>query len=381
MENLFNQTDIDNFILFNIPFLAILIYFISNKLFVTIIKISVRKNIVLPFQNRSSHSGWCTNLGGVVFYCLLILFLSIVGAISTNGFDFILFRSFFASITILFFIGLKDDLILISNKYKILGQLIAFGIVIFFANVRLTSLDGIMGVEALSYFESVILTFLAFFFIVNAFNLSDGIDGLAASIGLVANLFFGFYFYFHHQLGQSVIAFSLVGILFSFLGFNFSNRFKIIMGDSGSLLLGFVLAFHFITFLSFDTPFEIENTTDNGFLLLFALFSYPTIDTIRVFIIRVSNGRSPFSADRNHLHHAIINKGFNHRQATMRILFITIVMLLLTYLISDFNINLSLIVLVTAAYLMYSRLALMQFPEIVVLQSVKKSLHQFLKQN
>lgn len=352
----------DQLVLKYIPFIAVLFYFLSVKLFVIIIKVSKKRNIVLETVDRSSHKGWCTNLGGVAIFSILIFSLSFFGALTEIGFDFRLFRSFFAAITVLFFIGLKDDLISIANTNKILGQIMAFSIVIFLTDARFFSLEGIFGIQQLSYFQSILLSYFAYFFIVNAFNLVDGIDGLAGSISIFTNLFFGCYFYFNNQLGQSVIAITLLGILFAFLKFNFSNRYKVIMGDSGSLVLGFVLAFQFFNFLIFNANTPNNFFIDKSFLYLFVLFSYPIVDTTRIFFIRLKQGRSPFSADKNHLHHALLAKGLSHGQATACIVVVTFVLLALAYAVRRLNINLGLPILIVMAYVLYTRVSLYRFP-------------------
>ena len=359
----FSKFFVDDQLLFlNIPLIAVLFYFLASKLFVIIIKISVKRNIVLESVDRSSHKGWCTNLGGIVIFSTLIFSTSFFGALTQGGFDFRLFRSFFAAVTVLFFIGLKDDLISIANSNKILGQLFAFSIVIFLTDSRFFSLEGIFGIYQLTYFQSIVLTYFAYFFIVNAYNLADGIDGLAGSISLLANLFFGTFFYLHNQLGQSVIAFTLVGILLAFLKFNFSNRFKVIMGDSGSLVLGFILAFQFFNLLTFNTAILQDSIIDNSFLYLFVLFSYPIVDTTRVFFIRMKQGKSPFSADKNHLHHALIAKGLSHRQATTTIVAVTLLLLGVAYAVSGLNINWGLAIVIVMAYGVYTRVSLYRFP-------------------
>jgi UDP-N-acetylmuramyl pentapeptide phosphotransferase/UDP-N-acetylglucosamine-1-phosphate transferase len=230
----------------------------------------------------------------------------------------------------------------------------AFSIVIFLTDARFLSLEGIFGIHQLSYFQSIVLSYFAYFFIVNAFNLVDGIDGLAGSISILANLFFGCFFYFNNQLGQSVIALTLLGILFAFLKFNFSNRYKVIMGDSGSLVLGFVLAFQFFNFLSSNSTLLYTNTIDKSFLYLFVLFSYPIVDTTRVFFIRIKQGRSPFSADKNHLHHALL--------ATKTIVLVILMLLALAYAVSGLNINLGLFIVIVTAYVFYTRVSLYRFP-------------------
>lgn len=362
MNTLLDFRDIDTIIVSCVPFIAILIYFLANKLFAIIIKVSVFKNILVEFENRSSHVGWCTNLGGIIIYFVLVLSLCFLGILFLEDNDIRSIISFLAAITILFFIGLKDDLISISYGNKLIGQCIAFSVVILLSDIRLQTLDGIFGIEQLHIFHSLTLSYFAFFFIINAYNLSDGIDGLAGTIALLANLFFGFYFYFHQELIQSVIAFTLVGVLFAFLKFNFSERFKVIMGDSGSMVLGFVLGCQFINFLSFNASLLPDIAVDNSFLYLFVLFSYPIVDTTRIFFIRIKQGRSPFSADKNHLHHALIAKGLTHRQATQSIVIVTLVLLTIAYAVRLLDINLGLAIVIVMAYLLYIRVSFYRFP-------------------
>lgn len=351
-----------------VPVLIFLLYFLSYKLFAIVVKISVKKNIIVSFINRSAHTGWCTNLGGVIIYFGLIFSTSCYGSYFLLEFDPSFIRPLTAAVTVLFFVGLKDDLISISNRNKIFGQLIGFTIMIFVSGLRLESLDGILGMHQLPIVASYLITYFAFFFILNSYNLSDGIDGLAGSIALLANLFFALYFYVHYELCQSVIAFTLVGILLAFLKFNFADRYKVIMGDSGSMVLGFVLCCQFLYFQSFNSALPHDSAIDNSFLYLFVLFSYPIVDTTRIFFIRIKQGRSPFSADKNHLHHALLDKGFSHLQATQTILIVTLVLLALAYAVSGLSINLGLPSLIVTAYVFYTRVSLYKFPAVFFLK-------------
>lgn len=351
-----------------VPMLIFLLYFLSYKLFTIIVKISVKKNITVSFINRSAHTGWCTNLGGVIIYFGLVFSTSCYGSYFLLEFDPSFIRPLTAAVTVLFFVGLKDDLISISNRNKILGQLIAFTIMIFVSQLRLDSLGGILGLHQLPIVVSYLITYFAFFFILNAYNLSDGIDGLAGSIALLANLFFAMYFYVHHELCQSVIAFTLIGILLAFLKFNFADRYKIIMGDSGSMVLGFVLCCQFLYFQSFNSALPYVSAIDNSFLYLFVLFSYPIVDTTRIFFIRIKQGRSPFSADKNHLHHTLLAKGLSHGQATACIVVVTVVLLALAYAVRGLSINLGLPILIVMAYVFYTRVSLYKFPAIFFLK-------------
>ncbi|WP_214228860.1 MraY family glycosyltransferase [Pedobacter sp. B4-66] len=220
---------------------------------------------------------------------------------------------------VLFMIGLKDDIIGLGPGIKFVAQFVSACIVSMIANIRIVDLHGIFGIYDMPYYPSVILTVFFIVGIVNAFNLIDGIDGLAGSIGLILCVVFGVLFYKSGDLGWAYLATSLAGALLGFLFFNITPA-RIFMGDSGSLLLGFVSAVLSIKFMSVSLtenviagPFRITS----GLGLVSAILIIPVFDTLRVFTLRIMRGTSPFTADSNHIHHRLLFLGLSHVQAAL----------------------------------------------------------------
>jgi UDP-GlcNAc:undecaprenyl-phosphate GlcNAc-1-phosphate transferase len=335
-----------------IPFVSILFFIISTQLFNIILVVSRKKNISVAFEERSAHTTWCTNLGGIVIYFGLIFSFNIFGAIIHEPEILKGLHYFSAATTLLFFVGLKDDLVEIDYIKKIMGQFIAFSIFIFLIGAKIHSLGGLFGINELPEFVSISLTYLVLFFIVNSFNLADGIDGLAGSISLIIVAFMGIFFYINSAFTQSLISFTLVGILIGYLKFNFSKTDKILMGDSGSLVLGFLIAYQFFNFQSYSSQ-SFSLTLDKNIFYLIALFSYPLVDTIRIFFVRIFAGKSPFKPDKNHIHHLLLNKGLTHMQATAIISVSTIFILIITHFSNNLEFHLSFSILVFSISLTY----------------------------
>ncbi|RYD82526.1 MAG: undecaprenyl/decaprenyl-phosphate alpha-N-acetylglucosaminyl 1-phosphate transferase, partial [Sphingobacteriales bacterium] len=222
---------------------------------------------------------------------------------------------FVAAAVVIFFLGLKDDILIISASKKFIGQLIAAGILIRYGGVEITNMHGLFGIYEIPQFASVILSFFTIIVITNSFNLIDGVDGLAGSLGLLTTLIFGVYFYNIGQLTYAVMAFAMAGSVLSFLIYNFSPA-KIFMGDTGSLLLGLVNSILVIKFI--NTSSLTGGVVDIPAIpaIGFAILMVPLFDTLRVFGLRILDRRSPFSPDRNHVHHFLLDLGFSHRQIT-----------------------------------------------------------------
>lgn len=217
----------------------------------------------------------------------------------------------------LFAVGLKDDLSGVNSSTKFVIQLIVCAILVVLGNIRLTSLYGIFGIFDLPYLLSVCLSILVILLIVNAFNLIDGIDGLAATTCIVVNGAFATMFIYTYQVELAAISLAMVGAAFGFLRFNLKPA-KIFMGDTGSLLIGLISAVMAIKFIEVNkftggkAP-EIFATP----ALALAILIGPIFDTVRVFILRITNGVSPFAADRNHIHHRMLRLGLTHVQTTL----------------------------------------------------------------
>ncbi len=276
-----------------------------------IMRVAAEKKLFDLPDARKIHTRPIASLGGVGIFIgfLLALLLTVSGKEATE------FQFYFASALVIFFLGLKDDILIISATKKILGQLAAAAIIIHLGGVRIESMHGFMGLEKLPEVWSYFVSYITIIVVVNAYNLIDGIDGLAGSLGIVTTSVFGTYFLMAELPVYAMLSFAMAGSLAAFLFFNF-NPAKIFMGDSGSLLLGLLNAILVIKFITVaDAPGAYLPVT-SAVAIGFSILIVPLLDTLRVFSIRILQGRSPFTPDRNHIHHLLLDRGLNHRQVT-----------------------------------------------------------------
>ena len=316
-------------------------YFLIPKIRAKALKLNLKDTPDI----RSSHTIPVPTFGGIVFYISYILILFFAQSLDSNHVSITLI----ASISILFFTGLLDDLRNLSPKIKFLCQIIGVAVLMFQPDFRILSLHGFMGIYEIPLYVSVGGSMFFLLGLINAFNLIDGIDGLTGITGVIVASFYsymlynlGFFFYF--SIGLATIA-----TLLAFLRFNFSNTRKIFMGDTGSLVIGLVLGVLTLKLLSVD---------DNAYgslsfyraqlpLFLIAVLFVPLLDTIRVMFLRLTSGVSMFKPDRNHLHHIIVDFGLSHRKASFFIGFVNFfVALIMFFVIQKFNTFQSLFVLI-----------------------------------
>jgi UDP-GlcNAc:undecaprenyl-phosphate GlcNAc-1-phosphate transferase len=292
-----------------------------------IIRVANEKKLYDIPDARKLHSKPIASLGGVgIFLGFAIAFL-----LTASTAAYPEFRYFLAASIIIFFLGLKDDILVLSATKKFLVQVAAAAILIHLGNIRITSMHGIFNVYELPMAFSILLSYTTIIVVINAFNLIDGVDGLAGSLGLLTMSIFGTYFYVAGMPAYSLMAFAMAGALAAFLVFNYHPA-KVFMGDSGSLLLGLVNSIMVIKFIevaaSATEVFPISSAVAIGFSILIV----PLLDTLRVFSIRIAKGRSPFSPDRNHIHHLLLDRGLNHRSVTISCLLLNIFFIGAAYL-------------------------------------------------
>lgn len=256
-------------------------------------------------NERTSHVDAIPNVGGVAFYvCLMLSFHFIY---PYDKFEII--NSIIPGLTILFIIGLKDDLVLVSSSTKMIAQIVAALFLIFDNAFHLTDLHGLFYLERIHFFASSFFTLFMVVSIINSFNLIDGIDGLAGFISIIIFSSFGIISFIIGDKALFFISLVSIGAVIAFLRFNFSERYKIFMGDTGSLILGFIIALIVLRFFAIEESnlLKLNLPLQNWPFLLLAILSVPLIDTSRVFLMRIYNGKSPFEADRNHIHHVILD--------------------------------------------------------------------------
>lgn len=240
--------------------------------------------------------------------------------------------AFFFSVLGLLLIGVMDDLKDLSAKYKFAVQL-SIAALIALSGIRITSFNGLFGIETLPLFSQYFFTILAIAGITNAFNLVDGIDGLAGGLAFMSLITLGLFLTLSGDPNTALIAFALAGGVLAFLYFNF-NPARIFMGDTGSLVLGFTISVLCVRLLQVNT-FAINPVLPNAPVFVLGIVMVPVFDTLRVFTLRTWNGSSPFQADRTHIHHLLTNNGFNHVFAVRVICFIHALVLIEVFVLRN----------------------------------------------
>lgn len=291
-----------------------------------ILQIAEQKKLYDIPDERKVHTRPVASLGGVAIFggFLLASLLSIQGYLNPE------FQYFFAAALVIFFLGLKDDLMVLSASKKFIGQVIAASILIHLGGIRLDSMHGLFGFAEVPEAFGLALSYLTIIVVINSFNLIDGIDGLAASLGILTMLIFGSYFFAIDQLAYSLLAFSMAGSLVAFMIFN-HHPAKIFMGDSGSLMIGLVNSILVIKFINVADSSVVAIPVASAVAVGFAILIVPLLDTLRVFSIRILNGRSPFTPDRNHVHHLLLDRGMGHPAVTLTCVGINIGFVLLAW--------------------------------------------------
>jgi len=250
--------------------------------------------------------------------------------------------TFFLSMILLFGVGIMDDLKDLAARYKLV---IEAGVATLLAvsGIRITSFGGLFGINELHIIAQYIITVVTIVGITNAFNLIDGIDGLAGGLGFMSLVTLGIFLTISKDLNYAMIAFALAGALLGFLYFNF-NPARIFMGDTGSLVLGFVIAVLCVQLMKINSILSAP-VVPNIYVFTLGIVMIPVFDTLRVFGTRIWKGHSPFSADKTHIHHLITNKGFTHGFAGRVICVFHGFILILVYWMKDWKPELQLIVL------------------------------------
>ena len=301
-------------------------FIISFLAIPVVLQIAEQKKLYDVPDERKVHTHAVTSLGGVGIFggFLLAALLSIQGYLNPE------FQYFFAAALVIFFLGLKDDLVVLSASKKFVGQVVAASIIIHLGGIRLDSMHGLFGFEQLPDAFGLALTYLTIIVVINSFNLIDGIDGLATSLGILTMLIFGTYFFMVGLQAYALLAYSLGGSLVAFLIFN-HHPAKIFMGDSGSLMIGLINAILVIKFINVASDPAIAIPIGSTAAIGFSILIVPLLDTLRVFAIRIFKGCSPFTPDRNHIHHLLLNRGLGHAAITLICVSINIGFVVLAY--------------------------------------------------
>lgn len=312
---------------------AIFAFMVTYLIIPPILSIAFKRKLYKEPEERSSHLLPTPAVGGVgIFAGLLLSLLFLVPFPLIQGIQYII-----GALVIIFLVGLKDDLDPTAARMKLLAQGITTALLIAFADIRLHSLHGFFNWSAdLPYSLSFLLSLITILMIMNAFNLIDGINGLSASLGTLALAIFGSWFYLTGHFLYAAIAAAAGGAYLAFLPYNLFPPARTFMGDTGSLLLGTILAILAIQFIEFNE--QLPNTSAYHLsaapMVTVSIMAIPLFDTLRVFFTRLYRGSHPMAADRRHIHHLLIDYGFSHTKAT-GLLFAYNLLIVLTVLIGQ----------------------------------------------
>lgn len=301
-------------------FLAVVTAFLVGFLVTPIIIMVLKKMQLMDSPGgRKIHNGFIPSMGGIGF--VTATFISVLSWLDSA--NIVEIRFLLAAFGLMFFVGLRDDMVNMSAFQKLAGQFIAAYLVVVMADIRFTGLYGFFGIHELPLYLSYTLSIFTILVLTNSFNLIDGLDGLAGSISMVTLLFLGWWFMEAGLESYATFAFILVGAISSFLVYNWHPA-KIFMGDTGSLSLGFALGVLTVLFIDRNgTMLNFEGWKFNAPIATgVALLIIPIYDTARIFIKRISKGRSPMAPDKSHVHHFLLRMGMRHDEVTLTLVFV-----------------------------------------------------------
>lgn len=296
-----------------------------------ILIISLRKRLFDVPDERKVHKRPIPRLGGVTFFPVILFSLCVFTAVrlmtghgpaDTSTTDLVCeFLFLTGGLTLLYIVGIADDLIGVRYRKKFLVQIISAAMFPL-SGLYINNFYGLFGIYLIPAEVGIPLTMLLVVFITNAINLIDGIDGLASGLSMVALLVFGVLFVHFRMWSYAMLAFVTVGVIIPFFSYNVFGSAdlgrKIFMGDTGSLTLGYILSFFVIKYCMYEPDMLLSMKT-SPVLVSFSVLMVPCLDVIRVVLRRARNKRSLFMPDKTHIHHKFLAMGFSPRRALVTI--------------------------------------------------------------
>jgi UDP-GlcNAc:undecaprenyl-phosphate/decaprenyl-phosphate GlcNAc-1-phosphate transferase len=299
-----------------------------------VIKVADERRLWDPPNERSSHTQKASNLGGVAIFGGAIFAIVMWTPFQIFG----TLQYIIAAFLLLFLVGIWDDMTGMPAKPKFVMQVVAALIIVYKAGYLIDDFGGFLWINQLPNWVAIAFSIIVIVGIINAFNFIDGINGLAAGTGVLSSFAFGGWFFLQNEIAVATLAFALGASLLAFLAYNFIPG-RIFMGDTGSMFLGAalsVLAIHFIRLnMKADLPYSAIVFPRSAHAIAVAFLILPVYDTLRVSLIRLARGKSPFSADRNHIHHMLLDLGHSHVVSTLILLSTMSVIILLTFVFLD----------------------------------------------
>ena len=322
--------------------LSIVFSFLFTYLVIpSLIKIAESKKLFVTKDSRRSHNTNISALGGVaIFLGALFSFAIFIDYVEFREFKFLISGG-----VILFLIGLRDDLYPVNPFLKLSTQLISSIIVVVLGNIRITDFQGLFGIYEVNYYISILLSIVLIIGIINSFNMIDGINMLASLMALIILLLLGSWFFISEQFDIALVLFALGGSTLAFLRYN-GPKPKIFMGDTGSHIIGLILAVALILFIELNKNQNLNFHIHAAPAVAYGLLCIPLFDMIRVAALRIYRKRSPFSPDKNHIHHLMVLSGLTHKQTSIILAVLSLTIISLNYLLQRFKIDVNLLMII-----------------------------------
>lgn len=299
----------------------------------TIVLISENKNLLDFPDERKSHSKATPVLGGLAIFAAFTL-TAIIFVLPSDS-QTVMY--ILGGLITLMIIGLKDDILVINPRKKILGQFIAAFIIVMLGNIRITDFHNVLGIGQVPYLVSVVFSVLLLALFIVSLNFIDGVDGLAAGFAIIASLFYGVWFYLTGNVTSSILSFSLAASLLAFLRFNiFGGKNKIFLGDAGVMITGLLIGIFTIQFLESELTASPVYKFKSAPFISIGLFFIPVFDTIRVIILRIGDGYL-FKSGKNHIHHVILDTGKTHLGTSLILLLSNTIIFLAVIFLQPFG--------------------------------------------
>lgn len=343
----------------NLWFTAVFVFLLSFSVayfaLPSVIYVVKQKNLMDSPNERSSHKEKTPTLGGISFFVSIVFTLMVFRPFDIDQVGI----NILSGVGVLFFVGLKDDLVGVKPSTKIIGQIIATLMLFFSTDLKITTLDGFLNITDIPYWTSVFISCAIVMAIVNSYNLIDGINGSASMVGMVIFSGFAYVFYDAEMYYYFLLSILCIGFLLAFLRYNLSNKKRVFMGDTGSMIVGFILAVLAIKFFALDTTSlesAIINPVNKVWVLLSIIF-IPFFDTTRVFTTRIIRHGKPFKADRSHIHHVFIDYlKLSHAKASILLASINLSVFIVILCLNTYLSSLWLGVLLTSIFIILSAL-------------------------
>jgi UDP-N-acetylmuramyl pentapeptide phosphotransferase/UDP-N-acetylglucosamine-1-phosphate transferase len=300
--------------LFYVAATSLLVSFLLTPLLVRFLR---RRQVLDEGGHRKIHKGFIPSMGGIIIYAAFLLATLLWVPIE----DIVARRFELAALSLVFFAGIRDDIEPLLPLHKLVVQVIAAGMVVVAGDIRVVSLYGLFGVTDLPVWLSYAGSILLIIFVTNAFNLIDGIDGLSGTLAACIFTFLCFWFYGMGNASEAMRMACLVGAVLGFLYYNWQPA-SIFMGDTGSLTIGFLLSVGTISFITTNGALPDGHACKFPAVLSagVTVVLLPVFDTIRVFLLRLRQRKSPFLPDKQHIHHVVLHMAHTHARTTRLII-------------------------------------------------------------